>query len=419
MNQETTESGLGLSTMRSSGEIAASATAARAKALVEAKYVMAMHRPRNIMQARTRILDACKRPAFADSAIYAKPVGGKTMEGLSIRFAETAIQCMTNIEVSSTTIYEDDDKRILHISLTDLETNTSYGDDITIQKTVERRFLKDGQTAISERLNSKNEKTYLVMATEDDLANKVAAAKSKVIRNSGLRLIPQDILQEATDAIWDTRDKGGGDPKEDTKKIVDAFSTLNVPPTELQSYLGHSLETISPKELKELRSIFAAIRDGEYSWNDYVKERAAQTQVSTPKFDGPQTGKKTDPKKPVDVASTTKTVEPKEPPKEKSPEPTTTAQNSTAAPSDEPKQEKVSQPAQEYTGDNLYEHVRFLMHRDQVNEKSLIKAAQGIKRSDIDRPLAGKSCTEVMGLSEDSCRQIIANWPDYLPQFKA
>lgn len=267
------DKGLGISTTRSVGELATASTAARAKALVEAKFVIAMHRPRNVMQARTRILESCRRPAFAKGAIYAKPVGTKKMEGLSIRFAETAIQCMTNIDVSSTTVYEDNEKRILNIAVTDLETNTSYGDDITISKTVERKYLKEGQSAISDRINSTGDRVYLVEATEDDLANKIAAAKSKVIRNSGLRLIPQDILEEATEAIKATRQNGGGDPAAETKKIVDAFAAINVSPVELERYLGHPLGTISPNELDDLRSMYSTIKDGEASWNDYVKDK--------------------------------------------------------------------------------------------------------------------------------------------------
>ena len=169
--------GLGISVINR-GEMAVSAMAAKSKALVEAKFVVAMHNRRNLMEARGKILDACRRPHFARTALYAKPVAGQKMIGPSIRFAETAIQCMTNIDVSTTTIYEDDEKRTINIAVTDLESNLSYGKDVTISKTVERKKLQAGQQPISSRLNTYGEVVYLVPATDDEIqkCHRVAAS---------------------------------------------------------------------------------------------------------------------------------------------------------------------------------------------------------------------------------------------------
>lgn len=277
--EKSTESGLGLAVVERRGEMAIAAMAAKAKAEVEAKFVIAFNRPRKLMESRSAILDACKREKFAEVARYKKPVGSKQVngrweqqfvEGFSIRFAEVAIQAMKNISVETSIIYEDDDKRTVHVSVTDLESNLSYGEDITISKTVERKKLKDGQEKLGERLNSYGDKVYLVAATDDEVANKVAAQRSKVIRNSGLRLIPQDFLEEAVDAIMLTLEKGGSDPKAEVKKIVDGFNKIGVPAGELEKYLGHSLDTVSKKELNDLRAVWSTISDGESSWADYV-----------------------------------------------------------------------------------------------------------------------------------------------------
>lgn len=280
--------GLGMSVIKS-GEVAVSAMAAKSKALVEAKFVVAMRNKRNLMEARTKILDACRRPHFARTALYAKPVGGQKMIGPSIRFAETAIQCMTNIDVSTTTIYEDDEKRTINIAVTDLESNLSYGKDVTISKTVERKQLKAGQQAIAQRLNTYNETVYIVAATDDEIQNKIAAQESKVIRNCGLRLVPADIIEEATEIIHETRSKGSAaqDPAAELKKIVDAFNTLNISPVELEKYLGHPLATISPIELDDLRDIYSTVRDGEASWASYVqtKEKDAPSQRPSKKHE--------------------------------------------------------------------------------------------------------------------------------------
>lgn len=282
MKQLTNDTGtrteqLGVAITQRSGELATHAMAAKAKAQVEARYVIAYNRPRNIEQARQDILDACKRPHFAESARYKKPVGGGTIDGFSIRFAEEAIKAMKNINVESTTIYEDEHKRTVNITVTDLENNLTYGKEVTVAKTVERKSLKAGQVPISQRQNSTGQITYLVEATEDEIANKIASAESKIIRNCGLRLVPSDILEEAEIAIAETSSSGGGDPKAKIKKVSDAFASLNIRVTELEKYLGHGIDTVSDKELSDLRAIFAAIKDGEASWSDYVGDQPARS----------------------------------------------------------------------------------------------------------------------------------------------
>ena len=273
-----TETSTLVSSIKSSGELAASSATAHSKALVEAKYIMALQRPRNILAARDKILEACARPGFAAAAWYAKPVGGGKVRGPSIRFAETAIQCMTNITVMPTIVYEDREKLVLDVQVIDLESNTSYGDQVTLSKTVERKDKK-GREVVGERTNSYGETVYIVLATEDEMANKTNAAKSKIIRNSGLRLIPQDLIEEAEWAVRETLEKGGDDPAKEKKRMADAFSFIGIKPAELEKYLGHSIDSISPAELNDLREVYQTLKDGEAKWTDYVEKGERKTVV--------------------------------------------------------------------------------------------------------------------------------------------
>lgn len=75
-----------------SHETAASAAAAQSKALVEARYTVAINRPRDIDAVRQALLKECSRPSFAAVARYNKPIG-KGVVGPSIRFAE-AVEMM-------------------------------------------------------------------------------------------------------------------------------------------------------------------------------------------------------------------------------------------------------------------------------------------------------------------------------------
>lgn len=361
------------------GDIAVAAMAAKSKAEVEARYVIALQRPRNVLDTRNAILESCKRPAFCEGAIYRKPVGGsKTVDGFSIRFAEEAIKALKNVAVDTMAIYEDDERLTIRISVTDLESNLTYADEARITKTVERRQLKEGQSAISERMNSTGQKVYLVAATDDDLLNKINAAKSKAIRNSGLRLIPQDILEEAWSQILETMRKGGADPKAATKKVCDSFSTLNITPSELERFLGHSLETVSPVELQNLRGIYTAIKEEETSWKSVMETAAPKRPVKEGPGDDGDLG-------PQDPAATAKKAQ---------------VVSETSAAIDA---EAIPKP---------YEKIVELAKADGV---SLEQVHAFMKKSG----LAGEKTDDLFGTSDANMRTVIGTWKAVLGKIRS
>lgn len=257
-------------------ETASSAVAAQARAMVEARYVMAFRRPRNWDQVRQDLLKECKRPSFAHnkSAFYRKPIGDG-VEGLGIRFVEVALRCMTNVLVETSMVYEDDAKEIHRVSVTDLESNLTYPLDVRVSRSVERSKPSDDGSYISVRKNSYGKNVYTVPATDDDLLNKRSAQISKAIRTLGLRIIPGDLQDEAESIIKAIRmDAAARDPGAERKKIADAFDEIGVKAADLADYLGHSLDTCSPTELVNLRGIYGAIRDGEASWKSVMENKA-------------------------------------------------------------------------------------------------------------------------------------------------
>ncbi len=254
---------------------AAVAAAESAKARIQAAYIMALQKPRNEDQARARILAACRRPEFADRVEFSKPVAGRKIKGPSIRFAELALREWGNILSDISVIYEDDHTKRIRIGELDLETNANFTKEITIKKTVERKN-NQGRQVLGNRLNTNGETVYIVAATEDELNNKENALISKTIRNEGLRLIPSDIIDEAIATAKQTmHSRDSQDPQGEKKKVLDAFMIIGIQPKDVESYLGHPLDTISPAELQDLRGVYRAIRDGEQSWSDYVKPEKA------------------------------------------------------------------------------------------------------------------------------------------------
>jgi hypothetical protein len=285
------------------------AAAESVKARIQAAYIMAINRPRNADDARVRILEACRRPEFAARVEFNKPIG-KGIKGPTIRFAETAMRLWGNIDSDVQVVYDDDQFRRISIRVTDLETNSTFSKQINIRKTVERKNAagRDG-VVIGQRQNSNGEIVYIVQSTDDELMTKENALISKAIRNEGLRLIPSDIIDEGLAVARETlRTKDSQDPAAAKKRILDAFAGLGVKPKELEKYLKHGLETISPAEIGDLRAVHAAIKEGDATWADYIKTDEPAEPVKPVTFQDDPAGDKP-PRKPRSDKGTKRAAE--------------------------------------------------------------------------------------------------------------
>jgi hypothetical protein len=262
-------------------ETASSAIAAQSKAMVESRYIMAMRNPRNWDAVRQDLIKECHRPSFAHnkSAYYVKPIG-QGVEGLGIRFVEVALRCMKNVLVETTMIFEDDQKEVHRVSVTDLEANITYPLDVRVSKTVERSKPNADGSYLSVRKNTYNKDVFTVVGTDDDILNKRGALISKAIRTIGLRIIPGDLCDEAEEIIKRIRlDQAAKDPDAERRKVVDAFAAIGVSATDLVAYLGHDLGKCSPAQIVTLRGIYGAIKDGEATWQSVVQNKSDQGQA--------------------------------------------------------------------------------------------------------------------------------------------
>lgn len=257
--------------MTRTAETSTAATAEMARAEVEARFKVALARPRDLDDVRVRILKECRRPGFAEVARYSIPRGGKRIEGPSIRLAEVCARHMGNLAIASPVIYEDDEKRIVRCAVTDLESNATFTADLSIAKVVERKNA-DPSAVLGARKNSFGEMVYLVRATDDEMLQKHNALVSKAIRTLIFRLVPGDIVDEAENiAIETLRARDKTDPDAARKKLVDAFAALGVMPGMLKELIGHDVATTSPAELTELRQVYVAIKEGHSTWPEVMK----------------------------------------------------------------------------------------------------------------------------------------------------
>jgi len=268
----------GAHSMEATAETAATAIAARATAIAQAKFVMAHRNPRNMDAVRVALLRACERPGFAGSltektfgaAWYRKPVGDG-VEGFSVRFAEEAIRALGNIDVQVVTIYDDARQRIVEVTVMDLEANISYPTSLPVEKTVERSKLGAGQVAIRTRVNSWGKPVYVVPATEDEVFTKQQSLVSKAIRNGALRLLPGDIQAECRARILAIRQgEVAKDPEGFRRRLLDSFAALNIFPAMVAEYLRHPVDTSTPAELDDLRGLYLALKEGRTTWAEVM-----------------------------------------------------------------------------------------------------------------------------------------------------
>lgn len=274
----------GFQGMELAGENAATqAMIAKSRADVESRFIMALRFPRNMHNVRQNLITECKRTGFAQTAIYALPRGDKMIRGLTIRAAEVAARCMGNMPIEITTIFDSDDQRMVRVMVTDLESNVTWSRDITIQKTVERKFLKRGQHAIRERSNSFGERVYIVEATDDDVMTKEAALVSKTARTLILRMMPGHLKAEMFEICDEIiAKKIDADPDAERRRMCDSFAEFGVTPTDIETFIGTDLAKMTAAEMTTMRYLYGGIRDGETTWKTALEERLSARDSGAP-----------------------------------------------------------------------------------------------------------------------------------------
>lgn len=255
------------------------------QAEVISRYQLALMIPRNWLDVSSKLKAACSVSHFAALAIYSKPLGGgSNAEGLSIRFAELALQHMRNVSIDTSVEMEDAFSAHYRMIITDLEANVTASETFKVEKTVERRHVREGDLVLSERLNSGGEKVHLLAATEDQFLTKVRSQQARVRRNLILSLLPAELRTECFQLCQATLEKGAhSDPQATIKELVACFLAIGIDVADLKAYLGKSPQSMAAVDIQELRGIYPLLRDGEITWDDALAARRERTQAKTPR----------------------------------------------------------------------------------------------------------------------------------------
>ena len=244
------------------------AAAESAKAQIQCAYMMALQCPRSYFAAEQAVVKACENPLFAEKVEYKLPRGGTTISGPTIRLAELIRREWRNIFTTERVMHDDERQMIVQVTAMDLETNSIETAEVVIPKTVERRYVKDGQEIISERENSLGKKVYTVRATDSEVDMTRKAMISKALRNAIFRLVPAELVQVALATARQTIARAdAADPKDATRRLIVCFEEQGVSIEKIEKFIGHTLEKSTTADVKKLRGLYKQMLNGA-SWDD-------------------------------------------------------------------------------------------------------------------------------------------------------
>lgn len=268
----TEDTGLSL-VVSGSTELAPSRTQAAEQFEIQSAIVMARKFPRNEDEAFAKLMRACDRTTFAESAAYSFPRGGQAITGPSVNLAREAARAWTNIRYGLNIIRDDSSSRQIEGWAWDLENNIKVTAQDDFAKLIQRKKKGGG--------------TEWVPPDERDLRELTNRRGAICVRNCLLQILPKDLVEDALTRAEKTLKSGAErDPDGERKKLILAFSDLNVTPDMLEGHLKHPLAQCSPSEIACLRKVYASIRDGNSTWEDYVNGSAgapATRSVGTPR----------------------------------------------------------------------------------------------------------------------------------------
>jgi hypothetical protein len=269
-------------------DLQAQAAAAKAKAKVETAYKAAYAAPpRNVDLFWQIMTKNCAHPRFADIALYHRPVGREKdpatgqwrdafATNFSIRFIETAIQAWRFIDVDSDVTSENDDKVVIRVSVTDLQNVVTFSSEGTVEKTVERKEVKEGRVLRGSRQNAKGDTVYLVEATKDEMRLALGSERSKLIRDNAQKLLPRYVLDECREIIEATvTNESAKDPDSAKKKILNRFGSIGIDVPMLKEYMGgQPFESLTPDGITALIALYNGLKEGSFTWPEVMRNKA-------------------------------------------------------------------------------------------------------------------------------------------------
>ncbi len=245
--------------------VMAQQAASREMEEVKGQIFMARQFPRNVFQSEQRILDACKRPSLAATAMYRYPRGGQSVEGPSIRLAEVLAQNWGNLSFGIKELEQRNGESVAMAYAWDLETNVREEKVFTVPHI---RHTRSGAKKLTD---------------PRDIYEMVANQGSRRLRACILGIIPGDIVEKAVEECNKTLEGNNEKPLKDRVAIaLNSFKeNYRVTQEMVEERFGYNAESFTEHDYLDLIKIFTSLKDGMTKVDDWFakevkKERKSQ-----------------------------------------------------------------------------------------------------------------------------------------------
>lgn len=252
------------------GGVLAQASSSREMEEVKGAIFLAKQFPRNYIDAERRILDACKRPSLASTAMYSYPRGGTKVTGPSIRLAEVLAQNWGNLSYGIKELEQRDGESVAMAYCWDLETNVRQEKVFTVKHAIgTRNGLK--------KLNDPR-----------DIYERVASDGARRLRACILGVIPGDVVEMAVKQCEDTLRGNADEPLKDrVAKAVSLFKEkYKVTQEMIEAKFGYNVSAFTEIDLVELGKIFNSLKDGMSKIEDWFDKEVGKKSTSNALVEG-------------------------------------------------------------------------------------------------------------------------------------
>ena len=216
-----------------------------AAAVLDKRIMTARQFPRSIARFKQEAIGLLQQDVeTARAAEYSKPVGDGHVRGPSIRLAEVAVMCWTNIEVEIAEPIVSDRSVTVQAFAWDLERNLRVPGIATT--TI---LKKDGKTRFPQHM----------------IETTILATASKARRNAICAVIPRAYINDLMEAARIVADKHQKPLEQVRVDMLETFAKVyKVSATQVFKHLEvKGIEDITADHIHELRGVFNAIKEGE------------------------------------------------------------------------------------------------------------------------------------------------------------
>ncbi len=246
------------------GGVMAQASSSREMEEVKGQIFMARQFPRNVFQSEQRIMDACKRPSLAQTAVYRYPRGGTSVEGPSIRLAEVLAQNWGNLAFGIKELEQRNGESVAMAYAWDLETNVREEKVFTVPHS---RYARG-------KLNK--------LTDPRDIYEMVANNGARRLRACILGIIPGDIVEKAVEECNRTLTGNNKSPLKDRiSQALNGFKEKHrVTQEQIEDRFGYNVDAFTERDLLDLVKIFNSLKDGISKVDDWFSKEVKSKQES-------------------------------------------------------------------------------------------------------------------------------------------